>query len=316
MTSGGNSLHFWYDVQNRPAIVDFNGTKYAYILDLQGDVVGLKNASGTEVVRYTYDAWGKKLETTGELAGSLGYLNPFRYRGYVYDEETGRYYLRSRYYNPTRGRFVNCDSFEFLLTGEASLAEKNLFAYCDNNAIVRKDDAGEFWHILAGAIAGAIIGAAVQIVSNAIAGEDLLSGVGTAAVSGAASGALAAFGVGLAASVAGNAAISMANHAANQVIDNNGFDNFDVGSMLIDGVIGAASGLAGGSGMSKTVNLRTLNKNLTRKVLSGSWKTMAKGTKYYISQTKTLYKEHLVVPILKSAITATVGNSGKALMVE
>jgi YD repeat-containing protein len=78
-------LHFWYDAQNRPAIVQFNGTKYAYIQNLQGDIVGIVDSNGTEVVKYTYDAWGKVLSTTGSLAATLGTIQPFRYRGYVYD---------------------------------------------------------------------------------------------------------------------------------------------------------------------------------------------------------------------------------------
>ena len=80
--------------------MQFNGTKYGYIHNLQGDVIGLIDSNGTEVVKYVYDAWGKILSTTGSLASSLGTIQPFRYRGYVFDQETGLYYLRSRYYNP------------------------------------------------------------------------------------------------------------------------------------------------------------------------------------------------------------------------
>ena len=61
------------------------------------------------MVAYTYDAWGNPLTTTGTMADTLGKLNPFRYRGYVYDTETGLYYLGSRYYNPQWSRFVNAD---------------------------------------------------------------------------------------------------------------------------------------------------------------------------------------------------------------
>ena len=132
MTKGNAELHFWYDAQNRPAIVEFNGTKYGYLYNLQGDVIGLIDSANTEVVRYTYDAWGKPLSVTGSLANTIGYYNPFRYRGYVYDVETGLYYLRSRYYNPSWGRFVNAD---ILITG-------NLFYYCKNAPIGRADTNG------------------------------------------------------------------------------------------------------------------------------------------------------------------------------
>ena len=132
MTRGSTALHFWYDAQNRPAIVLYGSTRYAYVHNLQGDIVGIIDSAGTEVVKYTYDAWGKVLSTTGSLASTLGTVQPFRYRGYVYDVETGLYYLRSRYYNPVWGRFIIADS----------LIRGNLFAYCNNNPIIQKDESG------------------------------------------------------------------------------------------------------------------------------------------------------------------------------
>ena len=78
-------------------------------LHLQGDVVALIDANGTQVVEYGYDVWGNPISKTGSLAATIGTLNPFRYRGYVYDEETGLYYLRSRYYNPVWRRFISSD---------------------------------------------------------------------------------------------------------------------------------------------------------------------------------------------------------------
>ncbi len=62
--------------------------------------MGLLDSANNLVVEYKYDAWGKPLSTTDTLAGTLGKENPFRYRGYLYDDETGYYYLRSRYYDP------------------------------------------------------------------------------------------------------------------------------------------------------------------------------------------------------------------------
>ena len=76
-----DSLHFFYDASNKPAVVEFNGTKYAYVHDLQGDICQIVDANGTVVVEYTYDAWGKVLDVTGTMASSLGTIQPFRYRG-------------------------------------------------------------------------------------------------------------------------------------------------------------------------------------------------------------------------------------------
>ncbi len=92
-------LHFYYDAQGRAALVDFNGTKYSYVHNLQGDIIGILDSNGSLGVEYRYDAWGKPISTTGSLTTTLGELNPFRYRGYVWDLETELYYLRSRYYN-------------------------------------------------------------------------------------------------------------------------------------------------------------------------------------------------------------------------
>ena len=132
MTRGSTALHFWYDAQNRPAIVLYGSTRYAYVHNLQGDIVGIIDNTGTEVVKYTYDAWGKVLSTTGSLASTLGTIQPFRYRGYVYDVETGLYYLRARYYNPTWDRFINPDNKYSI----------NLYKYCNNRPTMEIDDNG------------------------------------------------------------------------------------------------------------------------------------------------------------------------------
>ena len=145
MTSGADELHFFYDAQNKPAVVIFNGIAYAYLYDLQGDVIGLVDNNGTQMVSYTYDAWGKMLSKTGTLASTLGTIQPFRYRGYALDEETELYYNQSRFYNPSSARFITADTTGVLTASLKSLTEKNLFAYCDNNPVMRKDIDGAFW---------------------------------------------------------------------------------------------------------------------------------------------------------------------------
>ena len=91
------------------------------------------------MVEYVYDSWGKKLSTTGTLATTLGGDQPFRYRGYVYDNETGWYYLQSRYYDPTTCRFISADVY--LSTGQGVLGH-NAFAYCLNNPVNCSDSSG------------------------------------------------------------------------------------------------------------------------------------------------------------------------------
>jgi RHS repeat-associated protein len=151
-TRGTCSQHFYYDVQGRPAMVKYTsgGTTayYTYVHNLQGDVVGLLDNANTLVVKYSYDAWGVPFDPTGTMAATLGVENPFRYRGYVYDGETGYYYLRSRYYDPGLRRFVNADDFYQSVSGLIGL---NIFAYCNNQPILRADHDGHASKVVIGA---------------------------------------------------------------------------------------------------------------------------------------------------------------------
>ena len=190
--NSSTSLHFTYD-ELGPMSVTYDGAEYYYLKNAQGDVTGLVNSNGTQVVAYTYDAWGNPLSTTGTMADTLGKLNPFRYRGYVYDTETGLYYLGSRYYNPTWGRFVNADSESLIAASLDSAAwDKNLLSYCDNNPITRVDDSGDFWHFVIGAAVGALWNGATQAICNLVEGKNWASGLGVALLAGAANGALTA----------------------------------------------------------------------------------------------------------------------------
>ena len=141
MTKGTDELHFFYDAQGRPAKVNYNGTIYTYVHNLQGDIVGIHDGNGTVVVEYKYSAWGTQLSRTGELANTLGYANPFRYRGYIYDDETWMYWLRSRYYYPELHRFINADE---LLGVVGGLTTHNAYAYCANAPVDRADSTGYF----------------------------------------------------------------------------------------------------------------------------------------------------------------------------
>ena len=116
---------------------------YYAVTNAQGDVLGLVDGSGTAVVNYTYDAWGKLQTMTGSKASTVGTYNPIRYRGYIYDTETQLYYLNSRYYNPDMGRFINVDSYAS--TGDELLGS-NMFAYCGNNPVNMMDPTGECFH--------------------------------------------------------------------------------------------------------------------------------------------------------------------------
>lgn len=135
------ALYFHYDSSGE--VIGFtrtaNGadTEYFYVKNLQGDILKVITATGTEAATYTYDAWGKLLTSSGDMAD----INPLRYRGYFYDTETGLYYLQSRYYDPEVGRWINIDNVEYLGT-EDELISYNLFTYCLNNPVNRTDENG------------------------------------------------------------------------------------------------------------------------------------------------------------------------------
>ncbi len=222
MEKGSTVYSFTYDAVGRPVAITEGNTRYFYVLNQQGDVVAIINGNGDFVVEYYYDAWGRLLSTTGTLATTLGKNNPLRYRGYVYDTETGLYYLQSRYYNPTWGRFINADDPGYMgIDGTPS--SYNLFAYCGNNPVTRADDDGEFWHIVIGAVVGIVTQYVSDVVSNLKDGDSFLEALvpssslidyGAAALSGA----VGATGIGFLGSVAANAGISGGQYLANCAI--------------------------------------------------------------------------------------------------
>lgn len=154
------TLKFCYDEKGSPigfVHIDASGADsfYYYAKNLQGDVVALYqwnwsnegNHTVTLVATYNYDPWGKLLSVknasgstiSSTLTAHIANVNPFRYRGYYYDAETGFYYLRSRYYDPAISRFINADSYA--TTGQGFLGA-NMFAYCNNNPVLFFDPFG------------------------------------------------------------------------------------------------------------------------------------------------------------------------------
>ena len=142
--TGNNTTWYYYDGDGTREAIEYGGNVYYYFYNAQGDVVGLFDNNLNVVVEYSYDSWGNVLSITGSLANTLGQDNPFRYRGYYFDSDTGLYYLNSRYYDANVGRLINTDTYE-ILGKQTNLYDKNLFAYCDNNPIIRIDAGGYIW---------------------------------------------------------------------------------------------------------------------------------------------------------------------------
>jgi len=132
-------IYYTYDSSGNLVSMNLNGTEYYYIKNAQGDIIGLFDSTGTQVVSYTYDSWGKIISIDGSKKDDVGVKNPYRYRSYRYDSETQLYYLQSRYYNPEWGRFINADG---IIGRTGGLLEHNLFAYCLNNVVNGRDSHG------------------------------------------------------------------------------------------------------------------------------------------------------------------------------
>ena len=140
--TGSRNIRYLYDSNADLAGLEVDGNAYFYIKNLQNDIIGIMDSSGTVVVKYSYDSWGKVLSVTGPGAGGIGSFNPFRYRGYYYDAETGMYYLKSRYYDPGIKRFICCD--ELFTIGVPEGAKNNTYSYCNNNPSTLNDGSGHW----------------------------------------------------------------------------------------------------------------------------------------------------------------------------
>ena len=170
-TGTGTTVQFVYDTQGKPFMLRMNGkTDYFYLYNGLGDITGLVDSSNQVVVRYQYNSWGKVTSTQDTSGVSLATLNPFCYRKYVYDPETGLYCLGSRYYDPEVGRFVNADDTDVIFAKPQELYHKNLYVYCDNNPVVRRDLQGYFWETIFD-----IISVGTDVAEIIIAPTDLLA---------------------------------------------------------------------------------------------------------------------------------------------
>ena len=293
-------MRFTYDAQSNPVSMTYNGNTYFYALNLQGDVMALLDADGNEVVSYHYNGWGKLINTTASSTGmlySLALYNPLRYRSYVYDRETGLYYLQSRYYNPTICRFISADDVSLIGANDAVISH-NLYAYCSNNPVTRADDEGHFWHLILGAVIGVASQYISDVVTNLSQGKSFTESLvptSTLADYAAAglSGAIAATGIGFGASVAVNAAISGATYVANSHIHGEEVNLEDL-SLTIG--IGAIAGMVGGSG-ADGANLRGIAKTSRemlktvvskKKIAMYSTKIMSCGKTAIISGARTM----------------------------
>lgn len=211
-----NSIKFYYGAEGLTGFHltskdnkndDIIDSDFFYKKNAQNDIIGIYNSEGKEIAKYYYDAWGNQkikylVETDsntieyidiGEdfdyndisnINRFIAYKNPFRYRSYYWDYETGLYYLNSRYYDPELGRFINADSISILSQSQVDLNGLNLYAYCFNNPVNDYDELGFWsWKRLLKAIIVIVVTVAVVAVTVATVGTtSILGGAVVAAV--------------------------------------------------------------------------------------------------------------------------------------
>ena len=121
-SKNGSRIWYIYGVMGIEGMIVESGWQdsiYYFDKNVLGDIVAIRDINGNIVATYEYDAWGN-CTVHNEYGGidysatSIGNINPFRYRGYYYDTETGFYYLQTRYYDPTICRFINADNYELV----------------------------------------------------------------------------------------------------------------------------------------------------------------------------------------------------------
>lgn len=196
----GNVLIFAYDNSGVTGF-KYNGDEYFYQKNIQGDVISVVCVNTSQkVASYVYDAWGNHivLDDSGNVVTNhshIGFINPFRYRSYYFDDETGFYYLKSRYYDPRICRFISMDSLNYLNPSVTN--GLNLWVYCYNKPLSYYDPTGHvvitlsavLWAAVIGLIAGAVIGGTAGGISAAANGQNVGLGILFGALAGGIMGA-------------------------------------------------------------------------------------------------------------------------------
>ena len=185
-----DELDFFYDENNFLYGFILNKSNiYYYLRDIFNNILGILDCQGEIIVSYEYDAFGNIIKTEDLSSIQLGILNPFKYKGYYYDEEIELYYLISRFYDANIGRFISPDSIDYLKL--TSINGLNLYIYCGNDPLNRIDVTGHDWNwttfgigvgfvvtaILAIALSATTFGAGIPLAMAIVAGITMGAGI-------------------------------------------------------------------------------------------------------------------------------------------
>ena len=293
--SDGNLLLFHYANEGVIGFTYQGVGTYYYIKNILGDIVGIIDNNGQIIAKYAYDAWGnhkiyiqctegfvaiddKLSYTQTELNNKfIAEINPFRYRSYYYDTETGLYYLNSRYYDPETGRFINADDVSTLDVTKQAFNGLNLYAYCLNNPVNEVDESGYFilTLLLASVFVGAVIGASTSAISQGITnGWNNINWkqVGWDTLIGGISGAFSVSGFGVVGMTIISGTIGFISSVGTNLINGSNFSSWNTWLNIgISTGVGAFFGFIGGAGATNTKvldNALTESTQFTKAALS------------------------------------------------
>nr|WP_303930284.1 RHS repeat-associated core domain-containing protein [Ruminococcus bromii] len=279
-TRGDAKSYYSYDANGilynvRYTLTD-GGTEYSYYYthNSRGDIVGIYNGVGELKAHYEYDAWGNVISITDNNGNAItnpnhiGNLNPFRYRGYYQDTETGLYYLMSRYYDAVTHRFINADGY---FQSGTSILEANTFAYCGNNPTSFSDSTGTFF------LESVVFGFGAGLICN-VAGQ-LLSGVGfsnidwgsavISGLTGAVLGGIDLLGLGVMASSALKGGVSFWGSMVNSACQGEDFQ-FSLGKAAVDGLVSFGFSVSSGGALhGNHQSSSTITKSNNRSTIAG-----------------------------------------------
>ena len=304
----------YLDYANYPNKVTEN---YSYVKNMQGDIVGIVNdATGEQVVAYSYDAWGNITSITGIAANTIGQYNSMRYRGYYYDTETGMYYLQSRYYNPEMRRFINADELMIIKDmSHTDLFGANAFAYCINEPVNNIDNNGKWIATVIKVLIGALLGAVTYFVTLFIDiyvlkdtkakfnGFQLFVSICAGALGGFLSGVNIGKFIGM--------LITFFVEFGSTMLSNNFKYEFLVEAILCGAIAAVIDLLLSGSGTLNNNTLKKYSKQLLSHLKKGKWKIVKKGIASFLKKTVKYFKEYISNSIVCSIVGISTQNITK-----